>query len=65
MSQPPQQNEPEQGGHDEVEERGENAALDQLTQAGNEKTHQRGNDVTSRTLFHNNFENGIYLEPRV
>jgi hypothetical protein len=39
--------------------------LDQLTQAGNEKTHQRGNDVTSRTLFHNNFENGIYLEPRV
>jgi hypothetical protein len=57
MSEPPQQNEPEQGGHDEVQERGKNPTLDQLTQTRNEKTHQRGDDVTCRTLFHNNVEN--------
>jgi hypothetical protein len=56
MSEPPQKNEPEQGGPNEVEQRGKNPALDQLTQARDKKTHERGNDITRRTLFHTKIE---------
>jgi len=56
MSEPPQQNEPEHAGYDEVHQRRNNSALDQLTQSRDEKTHQRGDDITRRTLLHNNVE---------
>ena len=54
MPEPAQQNKPKHAGHDEVHERRDNPALDQLTQARDEKAHQRGNDITRRTLLHNN-----------
>ena len=57
MSEPSQPNEPEQAGHNEVQQRGKNPALDQLTQARDKKTHERGNDITRRTLRHTNVEN--------
>jgi hypothetical protein len=59
MSEPSQENEPEQGGHHEVEQRGKNAALGQLTQARDKKTHERGNDITRRSLLHTDIEKCI------
>ena len=59
MSEPPQPDEPEQGGPNEVQQRGKNPALDQLTQARDKKTHERGNDITRRTLRHTNVEKGV------
>ncbi len=61
MSEPPQPNEPEHAGHDEVHQRRNNPTLNQLTQARDEKTRKRGNDITSRTLFHNNIEKWAIL----
>jgi hypothetical protein len=59
MSEPPQPNEPEQASPNEVQQRGENPALDQLTQARDKKTHERGNDITRRTLLHTNVEKWV------
>lgn len=53
MSKPTQPNEPEQAGHHEVQQRGKNPALDQLTEARDKKTHQGSNDISSGTLSHN------------
>ena len=62
MSEPPQPNEPEQAGPNEVQQRGKNPALGQLTQARDKKTHECGNDVTRRTLRHTNVEKWINTE---
>jgi hypothetical protein len=59
MSEPPQPNKPEQAGPNEVQQRGKNPALGQLTQARDKKTHERGNDITRRTLLHTNVEKWV------
>ena len=56
MSKPPQPDQPEESGYYEVHERREYPALNQLAQARNEKTHQRRDDITGRTLTHNIIE---------
>jgi hypothetical protein len=59
MAEPPQPDEPEQAGPNEVQQRGKNPTLDQLTQAGNKKTHERRNDITRGTLLHTNIEKWV------
>jgi hypothetical protein len=42
-----------------VQQRSKNPALDQLTQARDKKTHERGDDITRRTLLHTNIEKWV------
>jgi len=56
VSKPPQPDQPEEPGSYEVHERGQYPTLNQLSQARNEKTHQRRDNITGRTLTHNIIE---------
>jgi len=47
---PPQENDPKEAGQDELDDRHEQAPLKQLTQAGNEETTERRDDVARRPL---------------
>lgn len=47
---PPQENEPEDAGQDELDDRHEEAPLKQLPQAGNEEATERSYDVACRSL---------------
>ena len=55
-AQPAERDQPEQPSQNELHQRGENTALNQLAQARDEKTHQGGDDITRRTLTHNYLE---------
>jgi hypothetical protein len=56
VSEPPQPDEPKEPGSYEVHQRRKDPSLNQLSQARNEKTHQRRDNITGRTLTHNIIE---------
>jgi hypothetical protein len=58
MSQPPQQDQPEERREDEVRQGSQDPALNQLAEARNEKTYERRDNITGRTLAHNMDVNG-------